>query len=221
MSDPDLRFPEPLLAQPTVDAAKALLGAVVVCVTPEGRAAGRIVETEAYCGPDDPASHSAIYHRAERVQVMAGPVGIAYVYRSYGIHTMLNVAAHADGAVGGVLVRALEPVEGIDLMRLRRGVERDRDLCSGPGKLTQALGIVLADQGTDLMASDRLWLEAGPPPPATAASGRIGISRAVDQPWRFWERDNPHVSAHRRAVEPTPAADPDPTPTNARSQTTP
>ena len=204
MSDAFPRIPAGLLRQPTVEAARALLGAVVVSVAPEGLTAGRIVEAEAYCGPDDPASHSAIYHRTAKVGVMAGPVGIAYVYRSYGVHAMLNVAAHADGEVGAVLVRALEPLAGLDLMRRRRSVARDRDLCSGPGKLCQALGIALADHGTDLLASDRLWLAEGQPPQDISASGRIGISRAVEEPWRFWETGNPNVSAHRRAVDQTP-----------------
>jgi DNA-3-methyladenine glycosylase len=184
----------------TIAVARSLLGCVVVSNAPDGLTAGRIVETEAYRGADDAASHAAMY-RTERVAVMAGDAGIAYVYRSYGVHAMLNVVAKPPGETGAVLIRALEPVAGIELMRERRGVARDTLLCSGPGRLCKALGISLNLHGTDLVTSDRLWLEAGPPPAAICAGARIGISRAVEQPWRFWEAGNPNVSAHRRGAE--------------------
>jgi DNA-3-methyladenine glycosylase len=172
---------------------------VVVSETDGGRAAGRIVETEAYLGEDDPASHAARLKRG-RVEVMWGEPGIAYVYRSYGIHTMLNVVAEPAGQTGAVLIRALEPVEGIALMRRRRGVEDERLLCSGPGKLCQALGIDLDMHGTDLVTSERLWIAPGEPVGDVSMSGRIGISSGQEHPWRYWITGNPHVSAHRRGV---------------------
>jgi DNA-3-methyladenine glycosylase len=188
--------------RPTVDVARNLLGRMLVSVTPEGRTTGRIVETEAYLGADDPASHAARL-RTGRVEAMWGEPGIAYVYRSYGIHAMLNVVTEPLGETGAVLIRALEPVFGIDLMRARRGIEDERLLCSGPGKLCQALAIGLDLHGTDLVSSDRLWISPGETPRDVSTSGRIGISRGQAHPWRFWVTSNPHVSAHRRALSPT------------------
>jgi DNA-3-methyladenine glycosylase len=188
--------------RPTVDVARNLLGRMLVSVTPEGRTTGRIVETEAYLGADDPASHAARL-RTGRVEAMWGEPGIAYVYRSYGIHAMLNVVTEPLGETGAVLIRALEPVFGIDLMRARRGIEDERLLCSGPGKLCQALAISLDLHGTDLVSSDRLWISPGETPRDVSTSGRIGISRGQAHPWRFWVTSNPHVSAHRRALSPT------------------
>ena len=185
--------------RPTVDVARDLLGQLIISVAPEGVIAGRIVETEAYHGADDPASHAARL-KSGRVAVMWGEPGIAYVYRSYGVHAMLNVVAKPPGETGAVLIRALEPLQGIDLMRRRRGVEDERLLCSGPGKLCQALGISLDLHGMDLVMSERLWIAAGAPVTRVATSGRIGISRARDEPLRFWESGNPHVSAHRREL---------------------
>jgi DNA-3-methyladenine glycosylase len=185
--------------RPTIDAARDLLGQVLVSDTTEGRTTGRIVETEAYLGADDPASHAARL-RTGRVEAMWGEPGIAYVYRSYGIHAMLNVVTEPLGATGAVLIRALEPVIGIDLMRIRRGLEEERLLCSGPGKLCQALAIGLDLHGADLVTSDRLWIAPGEPASNVSTSGRIGISRGQAHPWRFWITGNPHVSAHRRAL---------------------
>ena len=157
-----------------------------------------IVETEAYLGPDDPASHAARLKQG-RVAAMWGQPGIAYVYRSYGVHAMLNVVTEPLGDTGAVLIRALEPIDGIDLMRVRRGVERTTLLCSGPGRLCQALGIGLDLHGTDLVTSGRLWIAPGEPVQDVSVSGRIGISRGQEHPWRFWVSGNSHVSAHRRA----------------------
>ena len=189
--------------RPTIDVARALLGQVLVSETPQGRTTGRIVETEAYLGADDPASHAA-RQRTGRVEAMWGEPGIAYVYRSYGIHAMLNVVTEPVGATGAVLIRALEPVIGIDLMCVRRGLdlEEERLLCSGPGKLCQALAIGLHLHGIDLVTSDRLWIAPGESPSNVSASGRIGITRGQAHPWRYWITDNPHVSAHRRALAP-------------------
>lgn len=198
-SSPEIRPARAFFERDTIVVARALIGCVVVSNAPDGLAAGRIVETEAYRGADDPASHAAMY-RTERVAVMAGEAGIAYVYRSYGVHAMLNVVAKPPGETGAVLIRALAPLVGVELMRERRGVERATLLCSGPGRLCQALGITLDLQGTDLVTSDRLWLAAGPPAADICAGTRIGISRAVEQPWRFWADGDPNVSAHRRGA---------------------
>jgi DNA-3-methyladenine glycosylase len=185
--------------RPTRDVARGLLGQFVVSETEAGRTAGRIVETEAYLGRDDPASHAARLKQG-RVEAMWGEPGIAYVYRSYGVHAMLNVVAEPNGETGAVLIRALEPTEGIALMRLRRGVADDRLLCSGPGRLCQALGITLDLHGVDLVTSERLWIAPGEPAREIAMSGRIGISRGQEHPWRYWIAGNPYVSAHRRGV---------------------
>lgn len=177
-----------------------MLGQIVVSDTPEGRTSGHIVETEAYLGPDDPASHAARLKQG-RVEAMWGEPGIAYVYRSYGVHAMLNIVSEPKGETGAVLVRALEPLAGIELMQIRRGIERLNLLCSGPGRLCQALGISLDLHGTDLVTSDRLWIAPGETVADISVSGRIGISRGLEHPWRFWVSGNPHVSAHRRAWE--------------------
>lgn len=191
------RPPRDLLAVPTPEAARRLLGWLVVTELPEGRTVGRIVETEAYLGPDDPASHAAS-RRNGRVTAMWGDVGIAYVYRSYGLHAMLNVVAKPPGAVGAVLIRALEPVAGLEVMQRRRGQDDPRALCSGPGKLCRAMGVSLADHGRDLLTDGRLWLATGSPPATVHHGCRIGISRATDWPLRYWDADSPFVSAHRR-----------------------
>jgi DNA-3-methyladenine glycosylase len=191
------------LTRPTAEAARLLLGCLVMTELPAGRCVGRIVETEAYLGPADPASH-AWKRTTGRVSAMSGEAGIAYVYRSYGMHAMLNVVAKPAGETGAVLIRALEPIGGIDLMRARRGREEIHDLCSGPGKLCQAMGITLDDHGLDLLANDRIRLAEGMPVAAVCHGPRIGITRAVEWPLRFWEAGSPFVSAGRKGA-PFPA----------------
>ena len=159
----------------------------------EGRG-GTIVETESY-ERDDPACH-AFAGLTPRTETLFGPPGRAYVYLSYGIHSLLNFVAEPDGEVAAVLVRALEPSAGVEEMRARRG--RDTDLCSGPGKLTQALGIDLADNGADLSRDPFLIL---PPEdgarPRVLTGPRIGITKAVERPWRFCAAGNRNVSRPR------------------------
>ncbi|MET0908504.1 MAG: DNA-3-methyladenine glycosylase [Ilumatobacteraceae bacterium] len=148
--------------------------------------AGRIVEVEAYA-QDDPASHS-YGRRTPRNAVMYGPAGCLYVYLSYGIHRCVNVVTAADGVGAAVLIRAVEPVDGIDVMRVRRGAVKDVDLADGPGKIGQAFAIGLDDYGLDLTdASSRVRiLDDGTPPPAAPLVGpRIGLTKAVETPWRF------------------------------------
>jgi DNA-3-methyladenine glycosylase len=190
-------------ARPTLEVARALLGCVLVSARAEGRTSGRIVETEGYLGPADPASHAARLTRG-RVTAMWGPPGFAYLYRSYGIHAMLNVVTEPEGSTGAVLIRALEPLTGIDLMRRRRGVDTVRLLCAGPGRLCQAMGITLGHHGLDLVAGRVLWLEPGPAPESVVVGPRIGVSRGADQPWRFFEAGSGYVSAHRRGLPAVP-----------------
>jgi DNA-3-methyladenine glycosylase len=190
-------LPRHFFARETRLVARALLGQVVVHTTDDGLTAGRIVETEAYLGPDDLASHAAT-RRKERIAIMWREPGTAYIYRSYGIHAMLNVVAQQPDAIGAVLIRALEPLAGIPLMQKRRGLDDPRALCSGPGKLCQAMAIRLDQQGTDLVTSDSLWFAPGEPVTDISVSGRIGISQAKDDLWRYWETGSPFVSAHQR-----------------------
>ena len=168
-------------ARDVVAVARDLIGCVVTC----RGASGVIVETEAY-HDSEPACH-AFVGLTPRTRVLFGPPGRAYVYRSYGIHDMLNAVSEVEGVGAAVLIRALEPLDGVELMRTRRGVEPLRLLCSGPGRLTQALGITLADNDSDLRHEPivfsrrpRAWRD----PPITAGL-RIGITKAVELPWRF------------------------------------
>ena len=162
--------------------APDLLGKVLVVDRDGVRTSGRITETEAYTA-DDPASHS-FPGRTSRNAVMFGPPGYLYVYLSYGIHRCANVVTGADGDGQAVLIRALEPLDGADTMALRRG---RTPLADGPGKLCGALGIELVDNGARLFGRGPIGiLDDGVPPPATPRVGpRVGISRAVDVPWRF------------------------------------
>jgi DNA-3-methyladenine glycosylase len=193
------RLDRDFYTRPTLDVARSLLGCVVWTSKQDGETNGRIVEVEGYLDASDLASHAARL-RHGRVLSMSGPPGIAYVYRSMGIHAMLNVVTEPEGCTGAVLIRALEPLSGLELMRARRGVNDVRLLCSGPGRLCQALGIGLDDHGTDLTASDRIWIVAGSGVGSVSVSGRIGISRAVVEPWRFFETGNRFVSVHRRGT---------------------
>ena len=185
-------------ARPTLLVARQLLGQLLVHESPDGVTAGRIVETEAYLGPNDPASHA--YRRTARSRVMWGPPGHAYVYFTYGNHFCLNVVTESEGVAGAVLLRALEPVEGLELMRRRRQVGQDRLLCSGPGRLTQAMGITGQHNGLDLCRPP-LYLLPGDlrADEQVGCSGRVGIRRAAGWPWRFFIEGNPHVSAARPA----------------------
>jgi DNA-3-methyladenine glycosylase len=167
--------------RPVVEVARDLVG----CVVKHAGCAGVIVETEAY-HDSEPACH-AFVGLTQRTATLFGPPGRAYVYRSYGIHALLNAVCEPEGVGAAVLIRALEPLEGLELMRRRRGLASVRSLCSGPGKLTQALGIELRDNGVDLergpvRIAERpaAWREV-----EVAIDRRIGITKAVELPWRF------------------------------------
>jgi DNA-3-methyladenine glycosylase len=169
------------------DVARDLIG----CVVRHGETAGRIVETESY-HMEEPACHAYV-GLTERTRTLFGEPGCAYVYFSYGIHSLLNAVCEPEGVGAAVLIRALEPVDGLDAMRARRGVERERDLCSGPGKLTQALGIGLSLNGSSLVDGP-IAVREREARPRIAIGERVGISKASDLPWRFCDADSAHVS---------------------------
>lgn len=171
-----------------------------ILVREDGRA-GRIVEVEAYAGSEDPAAHT-YRGKTARNATMFGEAGHLYVYFTYGMHWGSNAVCGEAGVGAGVLLRAMEPLEGLDAMRkARTAAKRDRDLASGPGKLSQAMGITRALDGADLVTADRgiAIVSDGTPPPLNPAVGpRIGISRAVDFAWRWHVPNHGHVSGRRR-----------------------
>lgn len=174
-----------------------LLGATLSSARDGVETGGRVVEVEAYAGPSDLASHSGKF-RAARMSLF-GDQGRLYVYRSYGIHTMLNVVAHEQGQAGGVLFRALEPRAGIDEMQTRRG-QGARSLTSGPGSLCQAMGVRLTDDGTDVIESCWLTLDVVEPIGVAVAGPRIGVSKGLSVNWRLFDGTSSHVSVHRRGI---------------------
>ncbi|MGA7354711.1 MAG: DNA-3-methyladenine glycosylase [Candidatus Cybelea sp.] len=177
--------------------AKALLGYVLVRDCDEGITAGRIVETEAYL-PGDPACH-AFSGRSLRNAALFGPPHRAYVYLIYGTSYCFNLSSECDGEGAGVLVRALEPIEGLDLMQERRGTAVARDLCRGPGRLCRALAIDRSLDGIDLFAHPHLWLAHGDAfPTRIRRSPRIGITRAAERRLRFYAAGSPYVSGPAR-----------------------
>jgi DNA-3-methyladenine glycosylase len=167
--------------------ARELLGMVLRSESQDGVTSGRIVETEAYLGPHDPAAHSAV-GRTSRNWHLFGPPGQAYVYFIYGMHWCVNAVTREDGHGSAVLIRAIEPLEGVELMRSRRPkAKRDRDLANGPGKVCAALGITRAHDGLPLTGGSPLTVLAGTPvvEAAVIVGPRVGISKAVDWPLRF------------------------------------
>ena len=182
-------------ARPVLEVARDLVG----CVVSHDGCAGVIVETEAY-HDSEPACH-AFVGLTPRTATLFGAPGVAYVYRSYGIHALLNAVSEPEGVGAAVLIRALKPVAGVDAMHRRRGVARVEDLCSGPGKLTQALGVELSHNGTSLLrgpvvitARPRAWRSV-----QVSVDRRIGITRAVELPWRFCATGSRYLSRRVRA----------------------
>ncbi len=173
-----------------------LLGCLLVHETSEGVTSGVVVETEAY-RPEDPACH-AYKGPTMRNRNIFGPPGIAYVYLSYGIHKLLNAVCEAEGVGSAVLIRALRPLEGENLMEERRG--RNRDLCNGPGRLTQALGVELAGDGSDLTDGNLYLAPAEPPEGEIISTSRIGISRGTELPWRYLVEGEKDVSVPPKKI---------------------
>jgi len=171
-----------------LEVAPELIGCTVV----HGETAGTIVETEGY-HEEEPACHAYVGLTA-RTRTLFGPPGRAYVYRSYGIHAMLNAVCEPEGVGAAVLIRALAPEAGIELMRTRRGMSDERELCSGPGRLTQALGIGLDLNDSPLDHGEIVILPREGPAPAVVSSVRVGITKAAELPWRFAAAGNPNVS---------------------------
>ena len=188
-------LPATFYDRPVLDVARDLVG----CVLAHGPTAGVIVETEAY-HQSEPACHAHIGVTG-RTHVLFRAPGTAYVYRSYGIHALVNAVCESEGVGAAVLIRALEPIEGIELMRERRGLHALEQLCSGPGKLTQALGIGLERNASDLVTGPMRIRPrpAGWEEPELAVGPRIGITKAPDLPWRFCERGSRSVSRPRPA----------------------
>ncbi|HEV2733992.1 MAG TPA: DNA-3-methyladenine glycosylase [Longimicrobiaceae bacterium] len=189
-------LPPDFYARGAGEVARDLLGALVVSETGGTRCVGEIVETEAYTGPDDEASHAHIrFGKTTRNAAMFGPPGIAYVYRIYGMHWCLNVVTGDEDFPAAVLIRAARPVLGLEEMRARRPGRPDRDLLRGPGNLCRALGVTGEHnfhpvQGAPLRLAPGVPIADGD----VAAGPRIGITRAADAPLRFWVRGDPYVS---------------------------
>ncbi len=197
--------PDPLTksfyARPTLTVAADLIGKVLVHETRAGRTAGMIVEVEAYIGEDDPACHAAP-GPTKRNAPLYGPPGHAYVYLNYGIHNLVNAVTEAEGSPAAILIRALAPLDGIELMKRRRarggGRTDEVGLCRGPGNLTQALGITLRQNRYDLSAGP-LWIEDRRLSAGTLTwSPRIGIRVGVERPWRCALTGHPSVSGTKR-----------------------
>jgi DNA-3-methyladenine glycosylase len=192
-------LPVSFFARPADIVARELLGTTVVSTLGGARTSGRIVETEAYLGYDDPASHGYRDRRHAQNEALFGPPASWYVYLSYGMHWCANLVCGRRGEASAVLLRALEPVSGLEAMRERRGTVADRQLCSGPGKLCQALGITRDQDGRPMRSSGATVVAAVEPRAAILATPRIGITKAAEWPLRFVVDGSPWVSRGPRA----------------------
>ncbi|ABB23209.1 DNA-3-methyladenine glycosylase [Pelodictyon luteolum] len=192
------RLGKQFFTAPTLALTERLLGKIFVRITPSGTVLkGRIVETEAYLGHNDEACH-AWRKKTERNRVMFEAPGTLYVYFSYGCHHLLNIVTEPEGTAGAVLIRAMEPVEGIPCMQERRQTTVETALMSGPAKLTSALGVERSSSGRDLFGNEFFLLDAPSPQPSMiCTSTRVGISRSRELPWRKYLADSPHVSKGR------------------------
>jgi len=191
-------LPLAFYARPAAVVARALLGQRLISTVGGAPCALRIVEVEAYIGPDDPACHAYEWHRSPRNESLYGRPGLLYVYFTYGMHWCANVVTEREGFPAAVLLRAGEPLDGLAAMRRRRHRTQDTDLASGPAKLAQALGISRLHDG-QLLARAPVWIAEGPPVPAhrRGTSVRIGVRLGADRLLRYFERGNPHVSPPR------------------------
>jgi DNA-3-methyladenine glycosylase len=201
-----LILPRSFYDRPTLAVARDLIGKVLVHETRAGRASGAIVEVEAYIGEADPACHAAPGPTARNAPLY-GPPGVAYVYLNYGIHYLVNAVTEGEGAPAAVLIRALEPRDGVRLMRRRRSTTAKRsadlaedDLCRGPGNLTRALGITLRQNRSDLTSSGLRIEDRGEGARAVEWSRRIGITVGVEPEWRVFALDSVAVSGRARPV---------------------
>ena len=191
------------LPEDTIQLSRFLIGKVIVRELPAGRVSGRIVETEAY-PPGDPAGHH-FRGPTPRIKSMYLAPGHVYVFFNYGAHFMLNVVSEPPETAAAILIRALEPLEGIEIMQRHRKTAALLDLTRGPGRLAQALQIDRRHDGVDLCEDEKLWLgEISHPAGSVGKSVRIGITRAADRLLRFFERDNPFVSGAKRLNHPAP-----------------
>jgi DNA-3-methyladenine glycosylase len=199
----DVILPATFFARSSAAVAPELLGKILVSNAEGILTGGVIVETEAYLGPHDPGSHAATRAMTARNRVMYEAPGTVYVYFTYGNHHMLNLVCEREGVASAVLVRALEPVIGVGRMEQRRGGRPLAELCNGPGKLAQALGIDLDDNGTTL-GEGRLVVYDAPRVPAAnvSVSGRVGLSAGHELDLRFYVRENPFVSKGRTGPSP-------------------
>lgn len=192
-------LPARFYARPTVEVARRLLGHILVSDVggARRRTAGRIVEVEAYVGPHDPACHAYGHRRTARTEQLYGPPGTAYVYFTYGMHWCLNAVTEAEGYPAAVLIRALEPLTGLETMRRRRGSVPDRRLCGGPARLCEALAVTGMLNGASLGRGVLRVVRSGArrPGAAVVVGPRVGITRGTDWPLRFYYKDSPWVSA--------------------------
>ncbi|MBS4205986.1 DNA-3-methyladenine glycosylase [Lederbergia citrea] len=186
---------EEFFQKPTLELAHALLGCLLIKETEEGTTSGFIVETEAYMGPHDRAAHSFGNRRTKRTEIMFGKAGLVYTYVMH-THCLVNVVSAGIDEPEAVLIRAIEPYTGLDLMQHRRPVDQLKNLTNGPGKLTKAMGITMKDYGRAFFESP-LYIASGFKPEEIAQGPRIGIAgsgEARDYPWRFWVKGNKFVS---------------------------
>jgi DNA-3-methyladenine glycosylase len=200
MASPSRRLPRRFYARPSTEVAPDLLGRWIVRRLAGTEVSARIVEAEAY-QEDDPASHS-FRGLTRRTKVMFGPPGHLYVYFTYGMHFCMNVVTARRGEGSAVLLRAAEPLEGIEEMARRRGTVYVKALCSGPGRLCEALGVGASENGLDLVTSRDMWLAQGTGVPASSvvAGPRVGITVGTERPWRFSVDGDPFVSRARPGV---------------------
>jgi len=187
--------------KPILELSKSLLGCLLVKETAEGVAAGYIVETEAYMGPEDRAAHSFGNRRTKRTEIMFGEAGFVYTYTMH-THTLVNVVSGPTEKPEAILIRAIEPFRGHELMKVRRGTDNMKNLTNGPGKLTKALGITMDDYGHSFSKSP-LYIASGMVPDHISVGPRVGIDNtgeAKDYPWRFWITKNAFVSRHKKTA---------------------
>ena len=201
MAEPGRKLEREFYLRPGLVVAPELIGKRLVHRSPEGTTSGIIVEAEAYIGPEDAAAHSYQGRRTRRTEAMYGPGGYAYLYTIYGLHLCMNVVTAERDRPEAVLIRALQPEEGLEQMRARRGRTALRELCSGPGKLTSAMGIGREYYGADL-CGEELYLEVlDRPAPPVAVGRRVNVDYAgvaAEYPWRFVWKDSPFLSVPLR-----------------------